>query len=79
VAAGTEERMQWGLKTCFKLLKRTQRARGSVRDRWRAWRSRRSSGSGGLAWLALRTAAGEVRRRSARDRHVGSAGSRRWR
>jgi hypothetical protein len=39
--------MQWGLKMCFKLLKRTQRARGSVRDQRRAWRPRRSSGRGG--------------------------------
>jgi hypothetical protein len=39
--------MQWGLQTCLKSLKRTQQARGSVRDRRRVWRPRRSSGRGG--------------------------------
>jgi hypothetical protein len=36
-----------GLQTCLKSLKRTQWARGSVRDRQRACRPRRSSGRGG--------------------------------
>jgi hypothetical protein len=71
--------MQWGLKTCFKLLKRTQRARGSVRDRRRAWQPRRSSGSGGLAWRARRTAAGKGKAAVGQGATRGSVESRRWR
>jgi hypothetical protein len=60
VVAGVEERMQWGLKMCFKLLKRTQRLRGSVRDRRCAWRGDCGGAwvAAGLAWRARRTTAG---------------------
>jgi hypothetical protein len=57
--AGAEERMYWELKTCFKSLKRTQRVRGKVRDRWRAWRPRRSSGSGGVSVARAEDGSGE--------------------
>jgi hypothetical protein len=54
-----EERMYWELKTCFKSLKRTQRVRGKVRDRRRAWRPRRSLGSGGVSMACAEDGSGE--------------------
>jgi hypothetical protein len=48
--------------------------------RRRAWRHGEARVAAGLAWHTRRTAAREkLRRRPAGERHMGSAGSRRWR
>jgi hypothetical protein len=55
----SKKRMHIELQTCLKPLKRTQRATGSVRDRRRAWRPRRSSSGGGASVARAEDGSGE--------------------